>query len=354
MLIVTTHQFGYHTDYYYWCFFLKDEYDITYLTFIDSEKPEIVLEGVTIVNVPAMQNFLKRQFDYIKTLREILKNNVFDNIIVTEQIFSSILRLFLPEKGLIFDIRSVAVLNNVAKRFVYDLSYMLCTKIYPYCTGITNYIAEYYNINKHKFSELPLGSNILSNTSKIFDKLDLLYIGCLRNGFEETIIGFSKYHETHPDSTYTIIGFNAYVQIDMENVIKTLIIEYNLQNCVFYLGRLTHSEALRYFDHCNVGISYIPLTSYFDYQPPTKNYEYMLSGMVCLATSTKANKEMINFSNGVLIRDNADSFAFGLNQLWDNRLNYNSNEIRSSQQNFTWESIVKNTLKGILQNRELK
>jgi len=42
---------------------------------------------------------------------------------------------------------------------------------------------------------------------------------------------------------------------------------------------------------------------YYDCQPATKTFEYILSGMVCIATSTYENKKLINNINGVLCND---------------------------------------------------
>lgn len=38
---------------------------------------------------------------------------------------------------------------------------------------------------------------------------------------------------------------------------------------------------------------YVPITDYYEYQPPTKTFEYVLSGLLCLATATSSNKEVI-------------------------------------------------------------
>ncbi|GAB1416549.1 hypothetical protein MASR2M117_19550 [Paludibacter sp.] len=351
LLIITTHQFGYHTDYLNWCKFLVDEYNIIYLTMKESNKVDVILDGVDVINIPYSKNIIKRLYKYIKEIQLLLKNNIFTNIIVTEQLFSIILRPFIPSKGLIFDIRSVAVFNNKTNRLIYDFSYKLCTIFYPYCTGITQSIADFYKVKNNKFSVLPLGSNIISETNKSFEKFHLLYIGSLRNGFEETIIGFAHFHKEHPESTYTIIGLNAYHNIDTESIIKKNIFQHDLQNHVHFLGRLHHDEAKHYFDTCNIGVSYIPMTTFFDNQPPTKNFEYLLSGMVCIATSTSANKKIITNSNGVLINDNSNSFAEGLKELWTRRTKYDSKSIVDSQMHNTWEFIVQNILKNILIKR---
>jgi nucleoside-diphosphate-sugar epimerase len=76
----------------------------------------------------------------------------------------------------------------------------------------------------------------------------------------------------------------------------------------FNRGRVEHI----YFDIHNIGVSYIPMLKCFDNQPPTKTFEYLLSGMPVIATATNANKDIINDVNGVLINDNSEEVYNGL------------------------------------------
>ena len=74
-----------------------------------------------------------------------------------------------------------------------------------------------------------------------------------------------------------------------------------LENVCTTHGRIDYYKLKPFFDKCNVGVSYIPIRDYYQYQPPTKTFEYGLSGLVTIATETKSNQEVINNCNGILI-----------------------------------------------------
>ena len=90
------------------------------------------------------------------------------------------------------------------------------------------------------------------------------------------------------------------------------------------------------------------MTPYFDCQPPTKTFEYLLSGMPVIATATYENSLVVNDGNGVLINDTADSFCEGLEKLANNRVVYNSEKILTTCKQYTWENIIHNDLKSYL------
>ena len=129
-----------------------------------------------------------------------------------------------------------------------------------------------------------------------------------------------------------------------------MIEELKLTNLVNYLGYINHNEIEQYFSQSNVGISYIPITDFFNYQPPTKTYEYLMSGLIVIATKTFENCKVINDKNGILIEDNAESFYNGLVNLQKNIQQFSAKEIYDSSQQYNWENIVsKNLIKYLEQ-----
>ena len=58
------------------------------------------------------------------------------------------------------------------------------------------------------------------------------------------------------------------------------------------------------------------MTKFYDIQTPTKTFEYIISGLFCIATNTTANKNLINKDNGILCDDNATSFSNALMKLY--------------------------------------
>ena len=148
--------------------------------------------------------------------------------------------------------------------------------------------------------------------------------------------------------SYTLIGFGR--SIDIHKIESEIEYAHFPGDEVRYIGRLHHSELADYFMHSNVGVSFIPLVKYFDCQPPTKTFEYICSGLVCIATATSENRKIINESNGILINDDPVSFSEGLKMIWDNRDNYDTNKIRDEAAEHHWTNIVNRILRPALEN----
>ena len=129
-----------------------------------------------------------------------------------------------------------------------------------------------------------------------------------------------------------------------------MITKYDANDCIHLIGKVPHDKLSTYFDLSNVGLSFVPITEYYNDQPPTKTYEYCLSGICCIATATRINKNLINKRNGILIDDTVESIKKGIEYFWTNREKFNSTEIRNSLQECTWKNIVINKFSPILKS----
>ena len=87
-----------------------------------------------------------------------------------------------------------------------------------------------------------------------------------------------------------------------------------------------------------------------NFQPPTKTYEYIMSGLFCIATNTTANKEIIDNSNGILTRDNSKSLADAIIKTYKKRFNLNSFLIQDTLKNHTWNQIIDNKLTPLIES----
>jgi glycosyltransferase involved in cell wall biosynthesis len=114
-------------------------------------------------------------------------------------------------------------------------------------------------------------------------------------------------------------------------------------------GRIPHTKLGSFFDQCNIGVSYVPMVDYYDCQPVTKTFEYLLSGMPVIATATSENKIVIEPGNGIVVDDNAHDFYSGLKALFENKHQFDSDKIRSQAIRYTWADIVRENLKKYLE-----
>lgn len=337
LLIIIPAQFGYSVPHYYWCKYLKEKYKITYYSY-DQGFACKTIKGIDTIQVPFKDNKIYRIFNFYRNALKTLRKNKFDKVIIVQYKLDFIYKLFHPLKKINYDIRTGGVNKNKILRGLHNIQIVFSSYLFSNTIILSESLRKKLRISKRKSSLVDLGADTLATNEKTFENLNLFYIGTFTGrDLVKTIVGFSIFLKNNSKSTYTIIGFGTEKeQKILEEKVNTLKISEN----VFILGRKTHSEALKYFENCNVGVSFIPCTPYYDKQPPTKTYEYLLSGLVCLATNTSENRRIINSINGVLINDNPEDFNIGLNKIIASKEAFSSGKIRQSVIGFTWQNIV--------------
>ncbi|MBO8132171.1 MAG: glycosyltransferase family 4 protein [Candidatus Marinimicrobia bacterium] len=83
-----------------------------------------------------------------------------------------------------------------------------------------------------------------------------------------------------------------------------------LKNRVKMTGKVPITEVHHAYHACDVFLSYIPINSIYDPQPPLKTIEALASGVPVIATATRGNKTFIQDQvNGLLANDNVEDLA---------------------------------------------
>tara|TARA_B100002052_G_C15858159_1_gene588682 strand:- start:616 stop:1668 length:1053 start_codon:yes stop_codon:yes gene_type:complete len=344
LIIINKPQFGYHTDTYYYCKYLK-KYIISYISF-DEGLPRQNLNNVQTIEVSNATNLFFRAYRYFKVIIQYCNSNPNSTVFLVNFNFCFLLTFFIVNKNLILDIRTSSVSKNILKRLYENLLTRINLLFFSKISIISEGLAKKFQLKNYFI--LPLGADYISKSKKTYNKFKLLYVGTFNSReIEKTVKSIYLFYKKHPDVRlkYDIVGYGDNNEV---NKINEEINKYNLQNDVFLHGRKTLSELKTFFDKCNIGISYIPIDDYFNFQPPTKTYEYLLSGLFCIATSTLANKEIINSNNGILISDNSESMCEALIKLYKIRKNIFSSEISKSVSNSNWNFIVNNHLKKVI------
>ena len=348
LLIINKFQFGYHIDVYKWCENLRNDFSIKVITF-DEGRPRITLEGVDVKYVSIKGSRIIRGIKYLLyTLLQILFSN--RKVIVCCFPGCHIYKKLLPWRKMHLDIRTLTISSSDADRERDDLKIRKAAVLFDSVSAISKGVIYRLGARKN-ISILPLGADIVARGKKEYSKLRLLYIGTFNNRhIDNTILGFKKALESLPvdiDIHYDIIGNG--VNGELEEY-KLLVRELGLGNQVKIHGYIQHEKLKNFLDTCNVGVSYIPMTDYYDDQPPTKTFEYALSGLFVLATRTSANVEVITPTNGLLINDSVDDFASGVIELYNMRHDIDDAAVRSSLDNYTWSNIAKNILSPMISN----
>lgn len=340
ILILCQNQFGYHIDTYFYCKYLSEHHNVTYMG-CDFEKPRQEMNNIRIQYVSRAGNIIIRNIRYIKAAISYLRKNPVDICFIRYFRGCSILRILFPNKLFIFDIRSGAINQKRLPRILFDSQMRFESFFYQHVTVISHPLATRLNLSE-RAKILPLGSFPLSLSDKVFNHLNLIYVGTLSNRhIEKTIFGFALFVKNAPTTTqysYTIIGDGFCGEVDF---LRSLVKELNLTGQVKILGRLPFEQLPEYFDQHNIGVSFVPMTPYFDVQPVTKTFDYLLSGMVVLATATSENRLVIDDKNGFLINDTIEDFAKGLAHILVEKDRFSSNEIREKSQKFHWQLVVK-------------
>ncbi len=254
----------------------------------------------------------------------------------------SLLRTALAGERAVLDIRSGSVSAHPARRFLADLILRVEAAFFPYLLIIGEGLRRRIGITASTARIHSVGADPVYGTRRAFGALRLLYIGSLdaKRGIERTIIGFAEARRqlaAELELSYTIVGDGPRNELqDLRYIVRRL----GLERAVHLVGYVPHNRLPQYLTTHNVGVSFVPMTKYYDQQPPTKTYEYLLAGLPVIATATSEHARIITPGNGVLIRDTAESFCDGIVRLAAVRNVFDSAEIRDSCSDHSWRCIM--------------
>ncbi len=336
LIIITPCQYGYQTDYLYYMKYLPEYFSVK-LICLNQGKKKFHNNNISITYLPA---FHPKQLAYGLFFIYALCYIIFHKGVVMCSNFGGCrwLKRLLPWRKMAVNIRTVSVNPNPIKAKLENDNINKDVTPFDKIIMISTGGAKQLCLDMSKVSIVSLGADVISNRQKTYDKIRLLYVGTF-NGRRllDTLIGINLFCKKYPNEsiTYDIIGDGE----DNEKILH-YIEDNKLQNLIKLHGRLAFDELKPYFDLCNVGISYVPITDYYQYQPPTKTFEYINSGLFCIATATEANKEVINQDNGILIEDTADAFCQSLEKIVTMRNSIAESAIRKSGETYSWKNIV--------------
>lgn len=336
LLIVNPKQYGFHSDTFEIANKLSSKgWIVTYLC-IDQRQTKIEPEnGINVVYV-SCDNKFKRLLSFLYHAFLLARKNTYKHVVY----FKFCLPLSFWNQ-VILDIRTMSVDARRHRRRLNDKIIYLESLLFKKIVAISEDVSAKLPKN-NRVKVIGLAADVLAENHKNFDELSLFYIGTLENRcLENTIDGLKLFIQNNPNTAgklkYYIAGAGTGNE---ENKIHQAIKRHQLENNVVMLGYLPKSDSKRYFEICNIGVSFVPITEYYQGQPPTKTYEYIKSGLFTIATATSANCKIITSENGFIIKDNASSFADGLDFVFKNRCKINSTKIRESLSNVNWSGIA--------------
>jgi Glycosyl transferases group 1 len=345
ILFVNGVQFGYFTNTYYHAIYLKPYFDVTYLCF-DQNKPRIDENGINVIYVNGRNKLFRR----LKFSRSVInRSGDFDIIAVSYYRSAYFIGLFSRSAFKILNIFTGNLSVNYVVRSFNNLVLYINSLFFDRITVLSENLAALLKLPGHKTYIVPGGGLAIGESPKIYNKIHLLYLGMLpKRNIELTIDGYRLFYDKYSSDInchYDIIGKG---DRKTEQTIRQHIIKNGLKDSVQFHGRVATNMLPPFFNNATIGVCFIPQTPYYDFQPPTKLFEYAFSGLINIATNTSENKLFITPVNGEICEDNAESFFFALERLYRSLHNFDEQKIRNSLFEYHWERIVNEKLLPVL------
>jgi len=348
LLIVSFEQFGYHTDTYEYCRYLRDRFKILYLC-PDQGLQRHSLSGVDVVHLDR-HPLGKVELGLLTKTHRLLGSDQYHAVFLRRTKFSFLLRLLHPRMPMIFDVRSGSVEEGRLRRRIENGLLLFNATFFRNVSAISAGLVRQLGL-PGRAHVLPLGANRQPlSTDPLRDGLRLVYVGTFKNRhLERTVEGLALFVRKHGRGRlvhYDFVGFGSGREVA---AIEGVAAENDLADVVRVLGRVDRDRLPAILAENNVGVAFTPCVPWFEHQPSTKVFEYLQSGLMCIATDNSANREVISSGNGVLVEDDADGFCHGLELVADKLPRWDPRVVAASVRDHTWERIVNDNLVPFLE-----
>ncbi len=340
LLIVDHHQFGYLTDTYKYCCYLKDSWEITVVCW-DYGQKRVDLDRVRVLYVSRSGPKPVRLSRLLRHARAEIRSGQYDVGFVVYFRGCSLLAGRQWRSRLNLDIRTGSVYSSQRRRRFENRLLRLESLRFGHVSVISESLRDALNLKPASCQIIPVGGESYHTGSQDFTSVRFLYVGTFLNReIEKTVLAFDDLYRklSHRyEMTYEIVGDGP--AEDTRRVLRA-IEQCSSRGAIRYRGRVPNADIGEVFRRNNIGIVYIPIVEQYQPQPSTKLFESLLSGMPVLATATYENNRVVNPENGVLVHDDVESVREGMESLVTNLARYDSNRIRRSVSACRWEEIA--------------
>jgi glycosyltransferase involved in cell wall biosynthesis len=308
------------------------------------------MENIEVIYVPRSGNSWVLLFRFLLQSLRITYQGKYSIVFTIQFKLSFLIGLLARGNLKILDFRTGDLSDHSLLRWFRNRMMQFDALFFRRISVVSEGLMDLLGLRRSKTKILPLGADTISSKQHTYQRLDLLYVGAIHHrNIYQTVEGIrillDEDLSLRDQITYTIVGFGN--QGVIEHLIDT-IDRLELRDIVSFQGRIKYSELGPFFDQCNVGISYIPITPYYEYQPATKTFEYLLSGLFTIATDTRENRRIIDNENGILCKDTPEAFARALQQMYSMRHVISEENVRASVKEYQWENIVNSVLVPLL------
>ncbi|NJC25882.1 glycosyltransferase [Neolewinella antarctica] len=338
ILLVTRDQFGYHVDPYAYARELTRHCDVTYFCW-DYNRPRVEAPGVEVIYSSRDGSLIARNRRFVRELKNHLPDfaaSLIFHFHGASLVLSGIGEL---KERLVCDVRTGSVNGRAIQRLIKNTILKAEMKAFRHNSFISDSLGK--SLGFTNYNVLPLGASVTDAPVRSYDELHLLYVGTFETrDLEESIAGLGLFYQRHAGEVrckYTIIGGGSAAE---KQRMRAAVTRYGLDEVVEMTGFIQRDKVGPYLSRANVGVSYVPITDYYNFQPVTKTYEYFLAGLPVIATATHEHRLIIKPHNGVLIKNTPESFAEGLEVIYRRRTDFSATEIRERAAQFSYAHIV--------------
>lgn len=342
LIIVSPRQYGYQTDYLKYVEYLPEVYCVVFLC-VDQGEQKFECDNADIRYIKFVNLRLSYLWFIIYTIFYVAFHS--GKVMTTNFSGCRYLKRILFWRKMIVNIRTVSVEKDIVKASIQNERIRRDALPFDRIIMISKGGAEQLRLPMDKVDIVGLGSDVISKEPKTYERLHLLYVGTLCNrDIPKTVMGFHNYLMVSGDThaTYDIVGDG-----DELDEIKHYVSDNQLEKQIFIHGRVRYNELRPFFDRCNIGVSFVPITEAYNHQPPTKTYEYINSGLFTIATNNQVHRETVIRDCGILIDDTVEAFCKALYDI--NSMKIDERSVRNCGVHYLWEPIVMNDLVASLE-----
>lgn len=183
--------------------------------------------------------------------------------------------------------------------------------------------------------------NVAPNRPKHGDFV-FIYIGSASKNrrLAAVIEAFAIVLKKYPQARLRLVGGG-----DEWEALKTLAKTRKIARAVTFLPTVPFEQIPKLLQSADCGVSYIPITDWFNPQPPLKTLEYLSCGLPVVATATDSQKELWRNLPSKLLRDDSiEDFTSGLEFALCHRDELKTIDFRATALPFDWQAITRDQL----------
>lgn len=318
------------------------------LSFFGLDEPRPMIQGpeneikISFHYARFKKNRILRRVEYIKNILKRKNNSLPEKNLICYFPGCSFLAILLNKPILI--LTSFTVSKSRFRRVIMDnlirFESLFFYKVIVFSKGMRSKLLI------KKSQPIQLGANYYVTNMKKMEEPNFLYIGTLFNrNILDCVTGFHDYLNDNGKGILHIICNGDRVEANIiENYISINLLKSKIK--FYYESSYPHKSEI--FNLCEVGISYIPITKYYDIQPATKTFEYLLNGMFVIATKTTENQRFITKKNGILIDDSRQAIKSAFSSYSEIRHKVSRSEIKARHSALSWSKIMSDNISHFL------